>query len=99
MIRSGLLVVLAVVITAFMSVCALVFPRISPGENKAHKIANIWAEMLLRITSIRVTVIGRENVLLNRPQIFMARHQRDFDILIVLAHIPGQLRCIVKKGL
>ncbi len=99
MIRSGLLVVLAVVITAFMSVCALVFPRISPGENKAHKIANMWAKMLLWITSIRVTVIGRENVLLDRPQIFMANHQSDFDILIVLAHIPGQFRWIVKKEL
>src|SRR5512137_3068136 len=99
MIRSALLVMLAVIITAFMSVCALLFPRISPGESKAHKIANIWAKMLLRITSIRVNVIGRENVLLNRPQIFMANHQSDFDILIVLAFIPGQFRWIVKKEL
>jgi 1-acyl-sn-glycerol-3-phosphate acyltransferase len=99
MIRSGLLVMLAVIITAFMSVCALVFPRISPGENKAHKVANLWAKMLLRLTSIRVNVIGRENVLMNRPQIFMANHQSDFDILIVLAYIPGQFRWIVKKEL
>ena len=99
MIRSALLVMLAVAVTAFMSVCALLFPLISPGENKAHKIANLWAKMLLRLTSIRVNVIGRENVLMNRPQIFMANHQSDFDILIVLAHIPGQFRWIVKKEL
>ena len=99
MIRSALLVMLAVIITAFMSVCALVFPRISPGESKAHKIANLWARMLLKLTSIRVNVIGRENVLMNRPQIFMANHQSDFDILIVLAHVPGQFRWIVKKEL
>jgi len=99
MIRSALLVMLAVAVTAFMSVCALLFPLISPGENKAHKVANLWAKMLLKLTSIRVNVIGRENVLMNRPQIFMANHQSDFDILIVLAHIPGQLRWIVKKEL
>jgi 1-acyl-sn-glycerol-3-phosphate acyltransferase len=99
MIRSALLVMLAVAITAFMSVCALLFPLISPGENKAHKVANLWAKMLLKLTSIRVNVIGRENVLMNRPQIFMANHQSDFDILIVLAHIPGQFRWIVKKEL
>ena len=99
MIRSALLVVLAIAITAFMSVCALLFPRISPGENKAHKIANLWAKMLLKLASIRVNVIGRENVLMNRPQIFMANHQSDFDILIVLAYIPGQFRWIVKKEL
>jgi 1-acyl-sn-glycerol-3-phosphate acyltransferase len=90
---------LAVAFTGFMSVCALLFPMISPGENKAHKIANLWAKALLWLTHIRVEVIGRENVLLNRPQIFMANHQSDFDILIVLAHIPGQFRWIVKKEL
>ncbi len=99
MIRSALLVMLAVAVTAFMSLCALLFPRISPGENKAHKIANLWAKMLLKLSSIRVNVIGRENVLMNRPQIFMANHQSDFDILIVLAYIPGQFRWIVKKEL
>jgi len=99
MIRSALLVVIAVIVTAFMSTCAFLFPLISPGENKVHKIANLWARMLLWLTSTRVEVIGRENVLMNRPQIFMANHQSDFDILIVLAHIPGQFRWIAKKEL
>lgn len=99
MIRSALLVMLSISVTAFMSVCALLFPLISPGENKAHKIANLWAKMLLWLTNIRIEVIGAENVLMNRPQIFMANHQSDFDILIVLAYIPGQFRWIVKKEL
>jgi len=34
-----------------------------------------------------------------KPQIFMANHQSDFDILVVLAHLPGQFRWIVKKEL
>ena len=36
---------------------------------------------------------------MEKPQIFMANHQSDFDILIVLAHIPGQFRWIAKKEL
>ncbi len=99
MIRSALLVVIAVVVTAFMSSCAFLFPLISPGENKVHKIANLWARMLLWLTSTRVDVIGKENVLMEKPQIFMANHQSDFDILIVLAYIPGQFRWIAKKEL
>jgi 1-acyl-sn-glycerol-3-phosphate acyltransferase len=99
MIRSALLVVIAVAVTAFMSSCAILFPLISPGENKVHKIANLWARMLLWLTSTRVDVIGKENVLMEKPQIFMANHQSDFDILIVLAHIPGQFRWIAKKEL
>lgn len=99
MIRSALLVVIAVIVTAFMSICAFLFPLLSPGENKVHKIANLWARMQLWLTNTRVEVIGGHNVMMNRPQIFMANHQSDFDILIVLAHIPGQFRWIAKKEL
>jgi len=99
MIRSFLIVIIATAVTAFMSTCAFLFPLISPGEKKAHKVANLWARMLLWLTSTRVNVIGRENVLLDKPQIFMANHQSDFDILIVTAHIPGQFRWIAKKEL
>lgn len=99
MVRSALLVLLAVAVTAFMSTCAYLFPLISPGESKVHRIARLWARMLLWLSGIRVDVIGRENVLIGRPQIFMANHQSDFDILIVLAHIPGQFRWIAKKEL
>lgn len=99
MFRSVLLVVIAVAVTAFMSGCAFLFPLISPGENKVHRIANLWARMLLWLANTRVDVVGRENVLIGKPQIFMANHQSDFDILIVLAHIPGQFRWIAKKEL
>lgn len=99
MLRSALLVTLGVAFTAFFSVCAVIFPLISPGENKIHRVANIWAKTLLLLASTRVRVIGAERILKSRPQIFMANHQSDFDILIALAHIPGQFRWIAKKEL
>jgi 1-acyl-sn-glycerol-3-phosphate acyltransferase len=82
-----------------MSGCAVVFAYITPDENVIHRVANIWAKMLLTLTNIRVEIIGAENVLMERPQIFMANHQSDFDIFIVLAHLHGQFRWIVKKEL
>jgi len=99
MFRSALLVAFSVMITAFMAVSATILPFISPGEEKVHRIANIWARMLLKLSAIRVEVEGVQNVSLDRPQIFMSNHQSDFDILIVLAHIPGQFRWIAKKEL
>jgi 1-acyl-sn-glycerol-3-phosphate acyltransferase len=99
MIRSALLLMVGLAVTAFMSTCAFLFPLISPGENKVHRIANLWARMLLWLANTRVEVIGREYVRRDRPHIFMANHQSDFDILIVLAHIPGQFRWIAKKEL
>jgi 1-acyl-sn-glycerol-3-phosphate acyltransferase len=55
--------------------------------------------MLLILSNTRVTVLGAENVLTGKPQIFMANHQSDFDILIVLGFVPGQFRWIAKKEL
>jgi 1-acyl-sn-glycerol-3-phosphate acyltransferase len=82
-----------------MSGCAVAFAFITSDENMIHRVANIWAKMLLAVANTKVQVIGAENVLVGKPQIFMANHQSDFDILIVLAHLQGQFRWIVKKEL
>jgi len=99
MIRSALLVTLGVAITAFISFWCVIFSLFSNAENNIHKTANLWAKILLLIFNTKVQIIGRENILRGKPQIFMANHQSDFDILIVLAHIPGQFRWLVKKEL
>jgi 1-acyl-sn-glycerol-3-phosphate acyltransferase len=99
MVRSALLVSFSIIITAFLSLSAVIISFISPGENKIHKIAYLWAKTLLKLSNVRVDVEGVENVLTDRPQIFMSNHQSDFDILIVLAYIPGQFRWIAKKEL
>jgi 1-acyl-sn-glycerol-3-phosphate acyltransferase len=99
MIRSALLVTLGVAITAFISFWCVIFSLFSNAENNIHKIANLWAKILLLICNTKVEIIGKENILRGKPQIFMANHQSDFDILIVLAHIPGQFRWLVKKEL
>ncbi len=99
MIYSVLLLTLGLVLTAFMSFWSIVFSIFSDSDNKVHKVATLWARILLLICNIKVKVIGRENLLHDKPQIFMANHQSDFDILIALAYISVQFRWIVKKEL
>lgn len=99
MIRSAMLVILGVIVTAFFSTCSIIFTFLSPGEDKIHKVAKLWAKLLLMLSNTSVKVIGLENILKGRPQIFMANHQSDFDIFIVLANIDVQFRWIVKKEL
>lgn len=99
MLRSVFLVILGVAITGFMSAFAIVTAFISPGEHKVHKVAQIWAKMMLMLSNTKVHVIGGENIVWGRPYIYMANHQSDFDIFIVLAHIPGQFRWVAKKEL
>jgi len=99
MIHSALLVTLGVAVTAFMSFWSVVFSIFPAADNKIHKVANLWAKILLFICDTKVKVIGEENLLRGKPQIFMANHQSDFDILIALAYIPVQFRWIAKKEL
>jgi 1-acyl-sn-glycerol-3-phosphate acyltransferase len=99
MLRSVIILILGLAITGYFSACALIFGLISPGENKIHFIAKLWAKTLLLLSGTHVEVIGAENVLMGKPQIFMSNHQSDFDIFVVLGFIPGQFRWIAKKEL
>ncbi len=99
MIRSALLVTLGVAITAFFSFWAVIFSFFANAENNVHRVANLWSRILLFLCATKVEVIGRKNIRYGKPQVFMANHQSDFDILITLAHVPGQFRWIAKKEL
>lgn len=99
MVRSLGILTIGVMATAIYSVYAVLSACFSPREERIHQIARNWARTLLRIAGVRVQVIGEENVLTDRPQIFMSNHQSDFDIFAVLGHIPGEFRWIAKKEL
>lgn len=100
MFRSAILVILGTSITAFISFFVVVSYRLFPrGEYTTHRVSVLWAKIMLRISSVRVTVEGREHILRGRAQVFMANHQSGFDILIVLANIDTYFAWIAKKEL
>ncbi|HBJ75313.1 MAG TPA: hypothetical protein DDY86_07375, partial [Syntrophaceae bacterium] len=74
MIRSALLVTLGVTVTAFFSFWAIIFSFFANAENNVHKVANIWSRILLAICRTKVQVIGGENILRGKPQVFMCNH-------------------------
>jgi 1-acyl-sn-glycerol-3-phosphate acyltransferase len=100
MFRSAILITLGVAITAFVSFFIVVsYPVLPRGERTVHRLATLWARILLWISSVSTEVVGRENILHGRSQIFMSNHQSGFDILIVLAHIDTYFAWIAKKEL
>lgn len=101
MIRSALMIIMAMAVTLVMAICIVLFSLIShaAGEDRGHKVAKLWAKMLLVLFHTKTEVIGAENIHLGKPQILMANHQSDFDIMVLLATIPGQFRWIAKKEL
>lgn len=99
MIRSMILIFVGVSITAVLCFWAVVFALLGAGEDRIHKLARLWARILLSLSRIPVEVYGRHNVLRDKPQIFAANHQSDVDTLVALACLPVPFRWIAKKEL
>lgn len=99
MIRSIFVVTMAVIITAFLSSSVVILSLFPSSGMMSRRIARFWAKIILCFSQIKVEVIGRENIITERPQIFMANHQGDFDIPIFLAHIPVDFLWTAKKEL
>ncbi|UCF93216.1 MAG: 1-acyl-sn-glycerol-3-phosphate acyltransferase [Desulfobacterales bacterium] len=67
--------------------------------NPIHHIAALWAKSILAVSRIKVTVNGIENIDPQTSYIFMCNHQSNFDIPVILAHLPVQFRWLAKAEL
>jgi len=64
-----------------------------------HRCARMWARLILVTTGVRVTVKGVERLDAKQSYVFASTHQRIYDIPIVFATLPLQLRIIAKASL
>jgi 1-acyl-sn-glycerol-3-phosphate acyltransferase len=67
--------------------------------NFAHRCARAWARLILKTTGVRVRVTGLEHLEPGRSYVFAANHQSIYDIPIVFASVPYQLRIVAKQSL
>jgi 1-acyl-sn-glycerol-3-phosphate acyltransferase len=65
----------------------------------AHRCARAWSWLILKTTGVRVTVEGLERVKAGTTYIFVSNHQSIYDIPVIFASLPFQLRIIAKESL
>ena len=65
--------------------------------NLAHRISSLWSRLVCQLNGIQVDIIGMENVLPDRAQIFVANHQGYFDIFSLSGFLPVQIRWVAKS--
>ena len=65
----------------------------------AHRCARAWSWLILKTTGVRVHVEGLERVTLGTTYIFVSNHQSIYDIPVIFASLPFQLRIIAKESL
>jgi len=65
----------------------------------AHRCARAWSWLILKTTGVRVRVEGLERIEPGRTYIFVSNHQSIYDIPVIFASLPYQLRIIAKESL
>jgi 1-acyl-sn-glycerol-3-phosphate acyltransferase len=65
----------------------------------AHQCARAWSWLILATTGVAVTVEGLDRVTRGETYVFIANHQSIYDIPVIFASLPFQLRIIAKESL
>jgi len=65
----------------------------------AHRCARAWSWLILKTTGVRVCVEGLDRITPGTTYIFVSNHQSIYDIPVIFASLPYQLRIIAKESL
>jgi len=65
----------------------------------AHRCARAWSWLILKTTGVHVRVEGLDRIVPDRTYIFVSNHQSIYDIPVLFASMPYQLRIIAKESL
>ena len=97
--HTVVIIMWVVFITFLLGSSVILVALFSKKGNFAHWIARVWGRSILLVSGIHVTVSGLEHIPRGRPCIFMANHQSNFDIPVLLGRLPIQFRWLAKEEL
>jgi 1-acyl-sn-glycerol-3-phosphate acyltransferase len=99
MIRAGLKILLILIITPVIAMYAIGVGVLSRTGRHYHRVGRFWSRLLLKISGIRVIIRGAEHIQKGEHYIYVTNHASAFDIPIVVACIPDDVRIVYKKEL
>lgn len=89
-----------------ISVCTVVLGALSLASmladrrgRVAHRCARAWARLILATTGVRTSARGVEQVDRGASYVFVSNHQSIYDVPVLFAALPLQLRIIAKASL
>ena len=91
--------VVITILSIILGTVSIILGVFDKSGNQSHKIAALWSRLICRWNGIRVEVTGAENILTDRPQIFIANHQGYYDIFALAGYLAVQLRWVSKAAL
>ena len=85
--------------TIVLGTASLLSTVVDRRGNFGHTCARAWSWLILKTTGVQVEVEGLAQLDPSRSYIFAANHQSIYDIPILFASIPFQLRILAKQSL
>jgi 1-acyl-sn-glycerol-3-phosphate acyltransferase len=99
MLRTIYIFSYVILATFVLGIFAIVSSFFSRTGDPVHKIARFWGKSILVVSRIKVYVKGLANIDPARSYIYMSNHQSNFDIPVLLGHLPVQFRWLAKAEL
>jgi 1-acyl-sn-glycerol-3-phosphate acyltransferase len=69
---------------------------LAESTRTAQSTGRKWARMIIKAAGTRLEVTGLEHVPTDRPVVYIANHQSDFDIVMFLAYVPAPAGFVAK---
>ena len=85
--------------TIVLGTISLVSSLVDRSGDFGHRCARAWSMLILKTTGVRVNVSGMDHLDPARTYVFASNHQSIYDIPIVFATLPFQLRIVAKESL
>lgn len=87
------------VYTIGLGTISLVSTLVDRTGDVGHRCARAWARLILKTTGVRVHASGLELIDPRQSYVFASNHQSIYDIPILFASLPLQLRIVAKASL
>jgi 1-acyl-sn-glycerol-3-phosphate acyltransferase len=87
------------VYTIVLGALSLLSSLVDRRGHVAHACARAWSWLILKTTGVRVRVEGLERIAGGTTYVFVSNHQSIYDIPVIFASLPYQLRIIAKESL
>jgi 1-acyl-sn-glycerol-3-phosphate acyltransferase len=87
------------VYTILLGTLSILSTFVDRDGRAAHWCARAWAWLILATTGVDVVVTGLDRIQRGETYVFVSNHQSIYDIPVIFATLPFQLRIIAKESL
>ena len=87
------------VYTIVLGTLSILSTFVDTRGHAAHWCARAWSWLILATTGVHVHIRGLEHVRTGETYVFISNHQSIYDIPVIFASLPFQLRIIAKASL